>query len=188
MAAISNLRLSGARASAPWLTVKLILPTTAASPWLASVRLVPVTALINVNTATGELVRTLTENMTASGAEELQRNRPADGYDSVDSFLNETAFNGLDASAKDALKPLLTVHDRWQSLDRESAVGSALDRAEKFLLLAGLLGIVLAALQGVIFADYQLANLGKDIFKGFGSMQEIFLLSMSKEGTKDFLV
>lgn len=41
-----------------------------------------------------------------------------------------------------------------------------------------LLGIVLAALQGVLFADYQVANLGKDIFKGFGSMQEIFLLSM----------
>ncbi len=41
-----------------------------------------------------------------------------------------------------------------------------------------LLGILLAALQGVLFADYQVANLGKDIFKGFGSMQEIFLLSM----------
>jgi Na+/H+ antiporter NhaC len=41
-----------------------------------------------------------------------------------------------------------------------------------------LLGIILAALQGVLFADYQVANLGKDIFKGFGSMQEIFLLSM----------
>jgi len=41
-----------------------------------------------------------------------------------------------------------------------------------------LLGIVLAALQGVVFADYAVANLGKDIFKGFGSMQEIFLLSM----------
>lgn len=41
-----------------------------------------------------------------------------------------------------------------------------------------LLGIVLAALQGAVFADYQLANLGKDIYKGFSSMQEIFLLSM----------
>ncbi len=41
-----------------------------------------------------------------------------------------------------------------------------------------LLGIVLAALQGVVFADYAVANLGKDIFKGFSSMQEIFLLSM----------
>jgi Na+/H+ antiporter NhaC len=54
-----------------------------------------------------------------------------------------------------------------------------------FLAVAGmnvfavlLLGLVLAALQGAVFADYQLANLGKDIYKGFGSMQEIFLLSM----------
>ena len=41
-----------------------------------------------------------------------------------------------------------------------------------------LLGIVLAALQGVLFGGYDVANLGKDIFKGFASMQEIFLLSM----------
>lgn len=41
-----------------------------------------------------------------------------------------------------------------------------------------LLGILLAALQGVWFADYAIANFGKDIFKGFASMQEIFLLSM----------
>ncbi|MNF88545.1 hypothetical protein D3C84_710420 [compost metagenome] len=32
MAPRSNLRLSGARASEPWLTVKLMLPTTAPSP------------------------------------------------------------------------------------------------------------------------------------------------------------
>lgn len=41
-----------------------------------------------------------------------------------------------------------------------------------------LLGIVLAALQGVFFGSYDVSALGKDIFKGFGSMQEIFLLSM----------
>ncbi|MNT19582.1 hypothetical protein D3C72_1548470 [compost metagenome] len=46
MALISNLRLSGARASEPWLTVKLMWLTTSFAPWLASVRLVPVTALI----------------------------------------------------------------------------------------------------------------------------------------------
>lgn len=50
-----------------------------------------------------------------------------------------------------------------------------------------LLGIVLAALQGIVFADYQLANLGKDIFKGFGSMQEIFLLSMFVGALGEFL-
>jgi Na+/H+ antiporter NhaC len=41
-----------------------------------------------------------------------------------------------------------------------------------------LLGIVLAALQGVFFGSYDISALGKDIFKGFGNMQEIFLLSM----------
>lgn len=50
-----------------------------------------------------------------------------------------------------------------------------------------LLGIVLAALQGVVFADYAIANLGKDIFKGFSSMQEIFLLSMLVGALGEFL-
>lgn len=50
-----------------------------------------------------------------------------------------------------------------------------------------LLGIVLAALQGAVFADYQIANLGKDIFKGFGNMQEIFLLSMFVGALGEFL-
>lgn len=57
------------------------------------------------------------------------------------------------AKLEQEVKPLLTVHDRWQSLDRESAVGSALDRAEKFLLLAGLLGIVLAACAAAVAAS-----------------------------------
>jgi Na+/H+ antiporter NhaC len=50
-----------------------------------------------------------------------------------------------------------------------------------------LLGIVFAALQGALFADYQVANLGKDIFKGFGNMQEIFLLSMFVGALGEFL-
>lgn len=54
---------------------------------------------------------------------------------------------------EDKVKPLLTVHDRWQTLDRQSAVGSALDRAEKFLLLAGLLGIVLAACAAAVASN-----------------------------------
>lgn len=49
--------------------------------------------------------------------------------------------------------PLLTANDRWQQLDRQSAVGSALDRAERFLLLAGLLGIVLAAAAAAVAAN-----------------------------------
>lgn len=51
-----------------------------------------------------------------------------------------------------ATAPLLTVHQRWQQRDRESTVGSALERAESFLLLAGLLGITLAACAAAVAA------------------------------------
>ncbi|CAM3878671.1 ABC transporter permease [Rheinheimera salexigens] len=47
----------------------------------------------------------------------------------------------------------LSVHDKWQDMDQESALGSALTRAERFLLLAGLLGIVLAACASAVAAN-----------------------------------
>jgi len=50
------------------------------------------------------------------------------------------------------MTPQLTAHQRWQQMDRESAIGSALERAERFLLLAGLLGIVLAACAAAVAA------------------------------------
>ncbi|MDX1538438.1 ABC transporter permease [Arsukibacterium sp.] len=62
---------------------------------------------------------------------------------------NETALENLKAT----LDPRLTVHQRWRNLDRESAIGSALERAERFLLLAGLLGIVLAACAAAVAAS-----------------------------------
>ncbi|ALZ74980.1 FtsX-like permease family protein [Rheinheimera sp. F8] len=62
---------------------------------------------------------------------------------------DETALSQL----VDDTTPLLTANDRWQQLDRQSAVGSALDRAERFLLLAGLLGIVLAAAAAAVAAN-----------------------------------
>lgn len=51
------------------------------------------------------------------------------------------------------LTPQLTAHQRWQKMDSESAIGSALQRAERFLLLAGLLGIVLAACAAAVAAS-----------------------------------
>ncbi|SNY54216.1 putative methionine transporter, NhaC family [Arsukibacterium tuosuense] len=54
-----------------------------------------------------------------------------------------------------------------------------------FLVL--LLGIVLAAAQGSVFADYQIAGLGKDIAAGFASVQEIFLLAMLVSGLSEFI-
>jgi Na+/H+ antiporter NhaC len=54
-----------------------------------------------------------------------------------------------------------------------------------FLVL--LLGIVLAALQGALFADYALANLGKDIASGFANVQEIFVLAMLVSALSEFI-
>lgn len=50
-----------------------------------------------------------------------------------------------------------------------------------------LLGIVLAALQGAVFANYALGNLGKDIASGFASVQEIFLLAMLVSALSEFI-
>lgn len=50
-----------------------------------------------------------------------------------------------------------------------------------------LLGIVLAALQGSIFADYAITNLGKDIATGFADVQEIFLLAMLVSALSEFI-
>ncbi|WP_423185969.1 ABC transporter permease [Alishewanella sp. d11] len=58
----------------------------------------------------------------------------------------------LDSFAE-AVKPLLTVHQRWRNRDQQSAIGGALERAERFLLLAGLLGIVLAACAAAVAAN-----------------------------------
>ncbi len=57
------------------------------------------------------------------------------------------------AQFEQQVTPLLTVHQRWQDMDRESALGSAMERAERFLLLAGLLGIVLAACAAAVAAS-----------------------------------
>lgn len=64
-------------------------------------------------------------------------------------------FAGTEAQLKQlqtSLEAKLTPSDRWQQVDRSSSIGSALDRAEKFLLLAGLLGIVLAACASAVAA------------------------------------
>ena len=54
-----------------------------------------------------------------------------------------------------------------------------------FLVL--LLGIVLAAAQGSIFADYALGNIGKDIATGLANVQEIFILAMLVSSLSEFI-
>lgn len=54
-----------------------------------------------------------------------------------------------------------------------------------FLVL--LLGVLLSALTGSFIGGYELSQLGKDIYAGFASMQEIFLLSMLIGGLSELM-
>ena len=50
-----------------------------------------------------------------------------------------------------------------------------------------LLGVVLAAGQGALFADYNIGNLGQDIATGFSNVQEIFILAMLVSALSEFI-
>ena len=50
-----------------------------------------------------------------------------------------------------------------------------------------LLGLALSALTGALVGDYQLSQIGKDVYAGFSSMQEIFLLSMLIGGLSELM-
>lgn len=86
------------------------------------VSVLPASAGLNVNTAAPELIQALTENMTLSGADEQARQRPADGYESVDQFLGSPAFNGVDSKGKDAMKAWLSVKTGYFGLDADAVI------------------------------------------------------------------
>lgn len=74
-------------------------------------------------------------------------------------------------------------------------IALAISGVNVFLVL--LLGVIFSAATGAMVGGYELAGLGKDIYAGFSSMQEIFLLSMligglselmRRQGGLDFLV
>lgn len=77
------------------------------------VEVLPGTAKLNINTMGAVQMQALIQGLTETAGEELQRNRPGDGYKSVDDFLNEPAFNGLDAAAKTQLNSLLSVKTQY---------------------------------------------------------------------------
>ncbi|MGI5309139.1 Na+/H+ antiporter NhaC family protein [Rheinheimera sp. WS51] len=49
------------------------------------------------------------------------------------------------------------------------------------------LGVLLAAAQGALFADYNIGKLGKDIASGFANVQEIFILAMLVSALSEFI-
>src|SRR5690606_22806286 len=64
----------------------------------------------------------------------------------------------------------------WLSLPYFLIIALALLGLNVFAVLG--LGILIAALFGLVFSDYHVSTLSSDIYAGFTSMQEIFLLSL----------
>lgn len=56
------------------------------------------------------------------------------------------------AAFKAQLEPTLAANARIQQLDRQTTLGATLDRAERFILLAGLLGIILSCCAAAVAA------------------------------------
>lgn len=86
------------------------------------VSVLPATAGLNVNTAAPALIQALTDNMTAAGADELAQQRPREGYETVDRFFEEPAFNGVDAPSKEAMKLWLSVKTGYFGLAADASI------------------------------------------------------------------
>lgn len=64
----------------------------------------------------------------------------------------------------------------WLAIPYFAIIGLAVAGLNVFIVLT--LGIIMAAIFGMVAIDYQLVTLSQDIYAGFESMQEIFLLSL----------
>ena len=76
----------------------------------------PASALLNINTADPVILAALSPNLSTRNASELASQQPAKGYASVDEFLSQPVFNGLDSAQKTALRSQLDVHSHYFQL------------------------------------------------------------------------
>jgi putative ABC transport system permease protein len=98
-------------------------------------------------------------------------------------------FAGTEAKIADYytwLKPQLKSNQNWEGIkDRQSPLGNNLDRAERFLLLAGLFGIMLAAVAMAVSAkrycerQYDPVAMMKTLGGSRTTIRNIFLLHLS---------
>ena len=78
----------------------------------------PEPTAINVNTATAEVLSTLAEDLSLADAEALVDARGEEGFESVDSFLQDPTLN-----AKDVAAASLSVTSQWFLMVSEANIG-----------------------------------------------------------------
>lgn len=73
----------------------------------------PATALLNVNTADPVVLAALSPTLSSRTASELGTQRPSKGYASIDEFLRQPVFNGLEGTQKTALMTQIGVNSHY---------------------------------------------------------------------------
>jgi general secretion pathway protein K len=83
----------------------------------------PAAATLNVNTASETVLSALSATLSPAAAKEMVAQRPAKGYATVDEFLGQPVFNGLDSAAKDRLRQQLGVRSQYFELLADADIG-----------------------------------------------------------------
>ncbi len=76
----------------------------------------PASALLNVNTADAVVLEALSPTLSARTARELASQQPAKGWGSIDEFLRQPVFNGLEGTQKTALMTQVGVGSHYFQL------------------------------------------------------------------------
>lgn len=82
----------------------------------------PATALLNVNTADAVVLAALSPTLSSRTATELNSQRPAKGWASIDDFLREPVFNGLEGTQKTAVMTQISVNTHYFQLLADAVI------------------------------------------------------------------
>ncbi len=82
----------------------------------------PSSAPINVNTADAILLASLSDSISFNIANDMVKTRPADGYGSVDAFLQQPAFAALSTEERQGLAKLLAVRSQYFEVLAEAEI------------------------------------------------------------------
>ncbi len=83
----------------------------------------PASALLNVNTADPVILAALSPTLSSRSAADLSRQRPAKGWPSIDEFLRQPVFNGLEGTQKTALMTQISLNSRYFQLLADADIG-----------------------------------------------------------------
>jgi general secretion pathway protein K len=99
----------------------------------------PARTAINVNTAPPEVLRSIAEVISASGAEDLVDRRDTDGFEDVEDFLQSPALAG---AATTVTADGLSVASTYFLLHAEARIGRARARLTSLLRRGGGVAVV----------------------------------------------